>query len=110
MMKPFKFIEEDWKTESTYNKNFAFPPERPGVYLLVNATHDLQYEVLYVGSSKNLKQRRQRHEVLRVLSEVCDGWGVRFYFKEEDDYLEVEKKLIQQTQARYNTQWRGKHG
>jgi excinuclease UvrABC nuclease subunit len=103
---PFVFVEKDWKTENTYNKNYAPVPARPGVYLLVNTGFDLQHEILYVGSSKNLKQRRQRHEVLRVLSEMYSGYGVRFYFKEEADYLSVEKQLIKQIQARFNTQWR----
>jgi excinuclease UvrABC nuclease subunit len=102
----FSFVEKDWKTERTYNTNFSPIPERPGVYLIVNTDFNFRHEVLYVGSSQNLKQRHSRHEVLRILSEMYDGLGVRFYFREEPDYLSVEKQLIKETQARFNTQWR----
>lgn len=106
----FTFVESEWKTNRTYNHNFSEIPEAPGVYLLVHTELDLktgsqEHKILYVGSSKNLKMRYQRHEVLRILCEIY-GANVRFYFKEEADYLAVEKKLIKQTEARFNTRWR----
>lgn len=108
--KKFVFIESEWKTNRTYNKNYSEIPRAPGVYLLVKTEIDLKtgeqrYEILYVGSSKDLKQRYGRHEVLRILTEIYDG-EVRFYFKQEENYLSVEKWLIKQTKARFNKQWR----
>jgi excinuclease UvrABC nuclease subunit len=102
----FQFNEKEWLTPNTYSENYSSVPPRPGVYLLVNTGIDMRHEVLYVGSSKNLKQRSGKHPVLRTLQEMYNGLGVRFYFKEEQDYISVEKQLIQQTQARFNTQWR----
>lgn len=108
--KNFAFVEDEWKTNRTYNENYSEIPNVPGVYLLVKTdlnlkTGEKKYEILYVGSSKNLKQRHARHEVLRILTEIY-GSDIRFYFKEEQNYLSVEKWLIKQTKARFNKQWR----
>ena len=107
----FVFIASDWFTPNTYDPNYMMPPERSGVYLLVypifkfnGVTHDVSYTILYVGSSRNLKVRYKSHEVLRVLQEQY-GY-IQFYFKEFDNYHEVEKQYIQQIQPKFNTQWR----
>jgi excinuclease UvrABC nuclease subunit len=105
----FLFIEEEWKTPNTYNTNFAYPPDKPGVYLIVIPHFDVQgktttWEILYVGSAKNLKIRYARHEVVRILREIYQY--VCFYFKEEPKFRQVEKQLIKQIQPRFNKQWR----
>ncbi len=105
----FQFIEEEWKTPNTYNTNFATPPDKPGVYLLARPDFNrkkktTKWEILYVGSAKNLKIRHGRHEVLRVLREIYKY--VRFYFKEEQLYRQTERQLIKQIQPRFNKQWR----
>lgn len=101
----FTFDESEWNTNRTYNRNYAPVPSSPGVYLIVYTDKHLNNEILYVGSSYNLKQRYLRHEVLRILQEVY-GNDVRFYFKVEPDYKNVEINLIRQTKARFNKQWR----
>jgi excinuclease UvrABC nuclease subunit len=108
----FKFVEEDWFTERTYNNNFKPTPNKSGVYLLVFTPlklpgEKLEHEILYVGSSYNLKQRSTSHEVVRILSKFSEfKFNVRFYFKETDNYLEEEKKLIGIINPQFNTQWR----
>lgn len=102
----FVFCESEWNTERTYNNNFKTIPNTCGVYLLVNRTYNntkTNYEILYVGSSKNLKQRYNKHEVLRLLKEFYND--VVFYFVETNNYITTERNLIQQTKARFNKQW-----
>jgi len=104
----FLFYPSDWNTPNTYDNNYASPPDKSGVYLIVLPTineqqQKLDYKILYVGSAKNLKARYERHEVKRLLTEVY-GY-IQFYFRMEDNYREVEKKLIRQIQPKFNKQW-----
>lgn len=111
--KTFEFNPLEWNTPNTYNKNYKYPTEKPGVYLLVNAQiirineegcNDIYYNILYVGSAKNLNVRYNRHEVLRLLKNFYDN--IQFFFMEEINYREVEKELIKIIQPKYNKQWR----
>lgn len=107
-MDEFVFNPEEWLTPNTYDTNYKDAPESSGVYLLVRPTfnYSLQppkFEILYVGSSKCLSQRYSKHEVLRALIKAY-GY-IQFYFKECQDYIEAEKKLIKQIQPQFNTQW-----
>jgi len=105
----FLFKPEEWFTPNTYDNNFKFPTENSGIYLIVYPTFDddskeFDYEILYIGSAKNLRQRYEKHEVMRVLREVYNY--IQFYFKEESEYRKIEKQLIKQIQPRFNKQWR----
>jgi len=104
--KIFSFDEMNWLTPNTYGNNFSMPPKKSGVYLIVKPIPDfvkneVDYEILYVGSSKNLLSRYHNHEKIRE----CDFY-VQFYFKEEADYIAVEKALIKLIQPKMNKQWR----
>lgn len=100
----FKFISQDWKTPNTYSCNFAEPPKRSGVYLLTFVDFKTQkYDILYVGSSKNLNNRYSTHSKITELQKIYHY--IQFYFKEVDNYIEVEKQLIKEIQPKYNKQW-----
>ena len=109
-----KFIEEnlqkltgksEWFTENTYNINFKKTPNKSGVYFLVGINFiPITKEIIYVGSSKNLKKRYMNHEVIRNESSNYDF--IKFYFIECDDFLTEEKKLIKKIQPKLNKQWR----
>jgi excinuclease UvrABC nuclease subunit len=102
----YKFIEHEWYTPNTFNTNFSKPPKKSGVYIIFKTDlfrDGLNREILYIGSSKNLSARYKSHEVLRLLKEIYDY--VQFYFKEEDNYLEVEKSLIKYYKPKHNKQW-----
>lgn len=108
MNKKIDFNPISWFTPNTYEKNFKEPTSTPGVYVITNSTIDWnnktkELNILYVGSTKNLKQRYSRHEVLRVLREVYDF--CQFFFIEHSDYLALEKELIVKYQPKFNTQW-----
>jgi len=101
----FNFETNKWFTSNTYDNNYKNPPDKSGIYLIVLPKNNfLNYEILYVGSTKNLKVRYARHEVIRLLKEFY-GY-VQFYFKETENYREIERKLIKIIQPRYNKQWR----
>lgn len=103
----FVFNPGNWSTPNTYGENFKMPPEKSGVYLLTHTYFDdfgAHYEILYVGSAKNLKVRYDRHEVRRVLMQVYSY--VQFYFKEEINYKQIERYLIKTIQPKFNKQWR----
>lgn len=104
----FKFYPSEWKTPNTYDTNFSYPPQKPGVYLIVYPTigkkNKMEYEMLYAGSSSNLQQRYSSHEVLRRIRSEYDYF--QFYFIEHEQYRQIEKRLIKATQPKYNRQWR----
>jgi excinuclease UvrABC nuclease subunit len=96
-----------WSTPNTYDRNYKFPPDTSGVYLLFAyenfADIGVNGEIVYIGSSKNLAQRKARHEVLRMISQHYKY--IQFYFREiESDYKDIEKALIQTIKPKYNTQ------
>ena len=104
--------EIDWKTPNTYGTNYSSIPKKAGVYLLVYFENLIDYErleinpnILYVGSSINLNQRRERHEVKRHLLKIYNH--IFFYFKETEDYINYEIELIKNIRPKYNTQHNG---
>lgn len=105
-MKKFDFIANGFKTNRSYDNDFSPIPQTSGVYLLMNRTlknGKSKYDILYVGSSNNLKERLGNHEVYRFLNKMY--LDVVPYFKIESNYLEKEKELIKLLQPKFNTQW-----
>jgi hypothetical protein len=105
-----EFKEEfaEWRTPNTYDSDFGDPPKVSGVYILVSPFRDIMnikfdYNILYIGSAKDLLQRYGRHEVRRVLQEVY-GY-IQFYWKEYPNYREVERAYITRFKPKFNTQW-----
>lgn len=99
------FKPEECFTPNTYDKNFKYPTNKSGIYFIVLPKFNPEsYEILYIGSAKNLAVRYARHEVMRMLREFY-GY-VQFYFREEVNYRKIEKDLIKKLQPRYNKQWR----
>lgn len=99
-----------WSTPNTYDTNFSCVPGEPGVYLIVwpqvnHESKSLDDEILYVGSSKNLIKRYERHEVIRLLRNMY-GY-VQFYFRVTADYKKEEIDLIKKIKPRFNTQHNG---
>ena len=91
----------DWYSPNTYSENFKPIPETSGVYYFDN----LEGEVLYVGSAKNLRTRYKGHEVKRLLNRVFRY--VYFHFMETADYKHVEVSLIKSLRPKYNFQHNG---
>jgi len=99
------FNSKDWHTPNTYDANYKYPENKSGVYLLAKLDADLEtrkinYKILYVGSSKKLKQRYKNHEVLKMLNKKYDF--IIFFFKECENEIVIEKQLIKSIQPEYN--------
>lgn len=102
-----------WKTPNSYNTNYQSVPNTSGIYVIARPMFNKQggdgvcyiedYEILYIGSAKNLKARYQRHEVLRILS-IVYGY-VQFYFYETKNYKSIEISLIKKIKPKFNTRW-----
>ena len=102
----FNFIKEGFKTERSYDNDYAVVPQKSGVYLIVDRkiiNNKLKFDILYIGSSRNLKSRLSKHEVYRTLVHFYND--VIIYFKEEENHLIMEKSLIKMIQPEFNTQW-----
>ena len=113
LRKDYQKVFKSWKTPNTYNNNYMMPPLESGVYIIVrpilesdNELRELVmiYEILYIGASKNLSQRYNSHEMLRILRDIYGC--VQFYFKiRKKNYMEYEKILIKQYNPKFNKQY-----
>lgn len=82
-MVAFSFLH-NWYTPNTYDTDFAALPNRPGVYLLVRWAWypEVTHRVLYVGMSRNLRQRLNRHKIWQECEERNGSFDcVRVYFR-----------------------------
>lgn len=101
-----------WFTPNTYDSNYRYPTEKSGVYLIIdphifelpNPPYD---EILYVGSTTNILKRYNSHEVLRKIKK--ERRYVQFYFKEVENFLEEEYRLIHIIQPPFNKQGKLRH-
>lgn len=103
----FDRYSHEWYTPNTYDANFKTPPESPGVYLFYAfekySDIGLNGQIVYIGSTKNLAQRKCRHEVLRMIHRHYRY--IQFYFREiPTDFKDIERTLIQVVKPIYNTQ------
>jgi excinuclease UvrABC nuclease subunit len=106
-MKDYLFTPE-LSTPNTFNKNFKEPLNCGGIYYIVHPklnpkNRKIAYQILYIGSSANLKNRINNHDKHSLLTKKYKY--VEFYFKESDNFLEIEKQLIKKYQPKYNKQW-----
>lgn len=111
-MTKFPFLQTEWCTPNTYDTNFREVPSTPGVYMLVWVDLRLsakskipEQEILYIGSAKNLLQRYNGHEILRVLRKT-HGY-IQFHFQECENYYQREIELIKKFTPIFNTQHNG---
>jgi hypothetical protein len=107
--KRFVFKPEKWHNANTYDTNYMSPPSAPGVYMLVSSKYSFVRKkhirkILYVGSSKNLLKRYNNHEVFNKIKDKY--YYIQFYFRIEDDPINIERALIKMIQPKYNKQWR----
>lgn len=99
----FNLLESDWNTENTYDKNYKEIPSSSGVYLIVGVNfYPFDRKIIYVGSSKNLKQRNNGHSVINKYKSNYDH--IQFYFKECGNCLQFEIELIKKINPIYNFQ------
>lgn len=107
---PHDFDIEKWKTPRTYCNNFSPIPEKSGVYAVLDIQlleyAALSIEVLYIGISKNLKQRTKGSAILsKIRKEYAD---VYIYFQEiSHNFREKEKEYIKSFQPKFNIQHKG---
>lgn len=99
------FKSKQWFTPNSFCADFKYPKNTKGVYFLVKPNLDyenkkIDYEILYIGSSTKLKQRYEKHEVLSMLLDKYDY--VQFFFKECENHLIEEYKLIKKYKPKYN--------
>lgn len=101
----FDFDINEWPTQDTYNGNCTLLPGSPGVYLIVatdmlDKHKTMQQEIVYIGSSRNIKKRVKTHPVVRVVKAY--HFSVSVHFKECGNYLQIEKELIGKYNPRIN--------
>lgn len=111
-----RFKQNMWHTPNTYDTNFARIPSAPGIYLLFAYKHLFPYagsngrlvrpskgKVVYIGSSKNLRDRHKNHNIMPLARR--DYEYVRVYFKEvQGDPYAIEVALIKAIRPKYNLQ------
>jgi excinuclease UvrABC nuclease subunit len=66
---------------------------------------DLEGNILYIGSAKNLLDRYKGHEVKRLLNRSYRF--VFFHFHETENYRAIEVELIKSVRPKFNYQHNG---
>ena len=119
MSKEIKFKPCEWLTPNTYGNNYSQPPQLPGVYVISVFKFNLKthlefFEILYIGSSKNLYNRWNHHSILdKIRDQVYSNRKTQpiylehcgFYFLESDDFKNLEARLIQKYKPPFNKQY-----
>jgi hypothetical protein len=91
-------------------QKFSLLPEIAGIYILVASVYP--EEILYVGSSQNIRQRLSGHE-LRNFIEKSAKSGLDFHLyclpfplpSSDETMRTTEKFLIQELKPKHNTNW-----
>ena len=91
---------KNWKSHRTYDERFKKLEAVSGVYMILSHDEFMLTTLEYIGSSSNLKQRLTNHPKYFDQSEYCS-----IYFFETEDYLAVEKFLIQSLMPKQNIQY-----
>lgn len=93
----FQELQRTWKTPNTYTNQYDQFPEKPGVYAIVwldIINTPQESELLYIGSAQNIKRRIRGHEVIKIAGALVKEKYIITYFKEAENYKEMELKLI----------------
>lgn len=101
----FYDIIEDWKNPCEWieDRGCIPVPKTSGVYMICWRGHINKYSILYVGSSKCLKQRKSGHPVLSMLKHFYKN--LEFYYYETKNYKQLEKELIIRFRPEFNNHW-----
>lgn len=105
-MHPYQLLigsDQEWRTQNTYTERFDYPENKPGVYFFLGIKNKdplNDIELIYIGSSKNIKQRKQGHDLLKKIKGQYDH--VHLYFKYCNNYILEERKLIKQFNPKFN--------
>ncbi len=97
-------FNDEWKSPNADGFSFSSIPEKSGVYVFVGfkkINFSLKYSgIVYIGSSRNLLQRYEAHDVIGKIDYYYDYY--QFYFKETINYIAEEKMLIRTINPRFN--------
>lgn len=103
------FLLDGWQSPNAHDKHFAAFPASPGVYIFLYIENvisvDSDRRIVYVGMSKNLRQRHNNHETLAVISAELPLYGhVQCWFKtmEASEIAAAEIELIEKYDPSFN--------
>lgn len=105
----FSFVETKWWCANTYDTNYKEITNKSGVYFFAMLDIETKVkDILYVGSSVDLKTRYKGHNIYRKMEKDKNNIPLFFYFIEMDKgFYDYERKLIKKLKPKYNTQHKG---
>lgn len=99
------------KSSSCWQLSEFGHPKRPGVYAVISVNVETnKTEVVYVGSSCNIRLRLQSYShPYRILYNASE-WPIVIAVKYKlcDNYLELERFLIKKLQPKHNSNFKSK--
>lgn len=87
------------------------PPYKSGVYAIVRINFSTrERSILYIGSSRNISKRvlRPKHPYRMLIDSCVPPWVISIKYKVCDNYIEIERRLIQKLKPELNFQHSGK--
>ena len=101
------FYKNGWRTPNSYSNDYEEIPPEAGIYVLVNIDKSTNNEkILYVGMSKNLKNRLNSHQLRKRLENEFDFIHIFFIRKNAQILRKEEKNIIKKYNPPYNLQHR----
>lgn len=100
-------LEKMWESyyESFYKwneRNIKKVPEEAGVYCLYETTNDMKVNLIYIGSSSNLRERFAQYWNTKFSEDQCKQ-STKYYKRETiSSYKSREEELMEQYKLKHN--------
>lgn len=101
----FKYAERNWCCKNTYSTNYKDIPNKSGIYFFAKySLNTKSAEIVYVGSSTDLKARYKAHRVPNKIRKNQNCFPVIFFKEMEKGFYDYEIKLINKLKPELNYQ------
>jgi len=103
-------ITTKWFCYNTYDRTWKDLSAKSGVYIFVAFNYILEErEIVYVGSSVNLRQRYKIHKVPTKIHALGQNiFSILFFIEMEKGFYDYERKLINKLKPSFNVQHKNK--
>jgi len=86
-----------WLTPNSYGRDFCEPPTSSALYIFTLFNYERETsDALYVGQSKNLKNRWERHQILSEISKLSGPfqWIIKRFIPWEVGRLRHDERFL----------------
>ena len=89
--------EIGWLTPNSYGRDFCSPLPCPALYIFSRLDYQAQKgRAMYVGQTKNLRNRWARHQILPHIEATCGPWiwVIKYFIPWDKSRLREDEKFL----------------